>query len=167
MAIADRHQGVICLTWAQLHQDVRSLAAKLANTGPYKGIVVVARGGLAPAGILSKECNIHLLETVCIRSCETEPGSPPEARVIKTFSQDEGQGWLVLDDMAATGRTTNLLRAMLPKARIAAIYAKPPAIAKLDFFVVRVPQDAWLLFPWDAHIPTSLGGSLRSAGGGL
>ena len=166
MATADRHQGVISLTWAQLHRDVRALAAQLVNAGPFKGIVAVARGGLMPAGVLSRECNIHLVETVCIQSCE-EQGHAPEARVLKTFSQDEGLGWLVVDDMAATGRTTALLRAMLPKARIAAVYAKPRGIAHLDYFVVKVPQDAWLLFPWDAHIPapTKQGGSQRSPGG--
>jgi len=166
MGTADRRQGVISLTWAQLHQDVRSLAVQLANKGPFKGIVAVARGGLVPAGILSRECNIHLVETVCIQSCE-EHGYAPEARVLKTFSQDAGRGWLVVDDMAATGRTTALLRAMLPKARLAAIYAKEQGIAHLDYFVVKLPQDAWLLFPWDSQIPASTkkGGPHNSAGG--
>jgi xanthine phosphoribosyltransferase len=152
MGTADRHQDVITLSWAQLHRDVRSLAAQLAKHGTFKGIVAVARGGLVPAGILARECNIRLVETVCIRSCE-EQIYTPEVRVLKTFSQDAGLGWLVVDDLAATGRTADLLRAMLPEAHIAAVYAKEQGIAHIDSFAVKTQQDSWLLFPWDSRLP--------------
>ena len=151
MGTADHRQNVISLTWEQLHQDVRSLAAQLAKKGPFKGIVAVARGGLAPAGILARECNIRLVETVCIQSCE-EQIYAPEAGVLKAFSQDEGLNWLAVDDMAATGRTAALLRAMLPKAHIAAVYAKEQGIACIDSFAVMLPQDSWLLLPWDSQL---------------
>jgi xanthine phosphoribosyltransferase len=134
-----------------LHQDVRSLAARLAKMGPFKGIVAVARGGLVPAGILARECGIRLVETVCIHSCE-EDLYAPEAKVLKTFSRDAGLGWLVVDDMAATGRTAALLRAMLPKAHIAAVYAKEQGMAHIDSFAVSLPQDSWLLPPWDSQV---------------
>jgi len=152
MGTADRHQDVITLTWAQVHRDTRILAAQLAKHGPFKGIVAVARGGLVPAGILARECDIRLVETVCIRSCE-EQIYAPEAKVLKTFSQDAGLGWLVVDDMAATGRTAALLRAMLPQARIAVVYAKEQGMAHIDSFAVHMPQDSWLLFPWDSRLP--------------
>ena len=151
MAIADRRQNVIRLSWAQLHQDVRNLAVQLAKKGPFHGLVAVARGGLVPAGILARECGIRLVETVCIHSCEEELYAP-EARVLKTFSRDEGLGWLVVDDMAATGRTAALLRAMLPKAHIAAVYAKEQGMAYIDSFAVPLPQDSWLLPPWDSQV---------------
>jgi len=151
MATADRRQNVISLTWAQLYQDVRSLALQLAGKGPFKGIVAVARGGLVPAGILARECDIRLVETACIQSCE-EQIYAPEAKVLKPFSQDAGLGWLAVDDMAATGRTAALLRAMLPKAHIAAVYAKEQGMPHIDSFAVPVPQDAWLLFPWDSRL---------------
>ena len=155
MGTADRRQGVISLSWAQLHQDVRKLAAQLVKKGTFKGIVAVARGGLVPAGILARECNIRLVETVCIQSCE-EHIYAPEACVLKIFSQDEGLGWLVVDDMAATGRTAALVRAMLPKAHIAVVYVKEQGMASIDSFAVTVPQDSWLLLPWDPqlHVPS-------------
>jgi xanthine phosphoribosyltransferase len=162
MGTADRHQDVITLTWAQVHRDVRILAAQFAKTGPFKGIVAVARGGLVPAGILARECNIRLVETVCIRSCE-EQIYAPEAKVLKTFSQDAGLGWLVVDDMAATGRTAALLRAMLSKAHIAAVYAKEQGIVYIDSFAVKTPQDSWLLFPWDARLPMRAEPAKKSA----
>jgi xanthine phosphoribosyltransferase len=162
MGTADRHQDVITLSWTQLHRDVRSLAAQLAKHGTFKGIVAVARGGLVPAGILARECYIRLVETVCIRSCE-EQSYAPEARVLKTFSQDAGLGWLAVDDMAATGRTAALLRAMLPEAHIAAVYAKEQGIAHIDSFAVKTPQDSWLLFPWDSQLPLPPESAKKSA----
>jgi xanthine phosphoribosyltransferase len=162
MATADRRQNVISLTWAQLHQDVRSLALPLAGRGPFKGIVAVARGGLVPAGILAKECDIRLVETVCIQSCE-EQVYAPEAKVLKTFSQDAGLGWLAVDDMAATGRTAALWRAMLPKAHIAAVYAKEQGMAHIDSFAVTVPQDSWLLLPGDSRLRTPSRHAKKSA----
>jgi xanthine phosphoribosyltransferase len=154
MGTADRRQNVISLTWAQLHQDVRSLALQLAKKGPFKGIVAVACGGLVPAGILARACHIRLVETVCLQSGQEQTGQSID-KVLKAFSpdKDEGEGWLVVDDMAATGRTAALLRAMLPKAHIAAVYAKEQGIAQIDSYSVEVPQDAWLLFPWDSQLP--------------
>lgn len=153
MGTADRRQNVLTITWTQLHQDVRKLAAALVNasSSPFKGIVAVARGGLVPAGILAKECSIRLVETVCIGSCD-ERVYAPEAQVFKTFSRDEGLGWLVVDDLAATGRTAALLRTMMPKAHIAVLYAKAQGIPYVHSFVAEVPQDAWLLFPWDSQL---------------
>jgi len=155
MGTADRRQNVISLTWAQVHQDVRSLALQLAKKGSFKGIVAVARGGLVPAGILAKECHIRLVETVCIQSCEKQLLAA-EAKVLKAFSQDAGLGWLVVDDMTATGRTAAMLRVMLPKAHIAVVYAKEQGIAHIDSFAVEMPQESWLLFPWDPQLPAPL-----------
>ena len=153
MGTADRRQNVISLSWAQLHQDARSLALQLAKK-TFKGIVAVACGGLVPAGILAKECRIGLVETVCIQS--EKQLLAPEVKVLKAFSQDSGLGWLVVDDMAATGSTAALLRAMLPKAHIAVVYAKEQGIPRVDSFAVEVPQDSWLLFPWDPQLPAPL-----------
>ena len=152
MGTADRRQNVISLTWEQLHQDVRSLALQLAKKGTFKGIVAVACGGLVPAGILAKAFQIRLVETVCLQSGQEQAGLSGD-KVLKDFRQDEGHGWLVVDDMTATGRTAALLRAMLPKAHIAAVYAKEQGIAQIDSYSVVVPQDAWLLFPWDSQLP--------------
>ncbi len=149
MGTADRSRSVLTVTWQILHQDVRKLATLLAPYN-FKGIVAVARGGLVPAGILAKECNIRLVETACIGSCD-ERVHAPEARVIKAFSRDEGKDWLVVDDMTATGRTAALLRTMLPKAHIAVLYAKAQGMPQVHSYVAEVPQDSWLLFPWDSQ----------------
>jgi hypothetical protein len=38
------------VSWSELHRDAKALAWRLADRGPFKGLVVVTRGGMVPAG---------------------------------------------------------------------------------------------------------------------
>ncbi|GBD41676.1 Xanthine phosphoribosyltransferase [bacterium HR39] len=134
------------VSWDELHRDARALAWRLASLGPFRGIVAIARGGLVPAHIVARELDIRLVDTVCIASYEhTERG---EVRVLKGVEGD-GEGWLIVDDLVDTGRTGRVVRAMLPKAHFATVYAKPEGREAVDTFVTEVSQDTWILFPWD------------------
>ncbi|MCX7630660.1 MAG: xanthine phosphoribosyltransferase, partial [Geminicoccaceae bacterium] len=44
-----------------------------------------------------------------------------------------------------------IVRAMLPKAHFATVYAKPAGRPIVDTFVTEVSQDTWILFPWDTE----------------
>jgi len=63
----------------------------------------------------------------------------------------DGTGFLIVDDLVDTGATARVVRAMLPKAHFACIYAKPAARDEVDTFVTEVSQDTWILFPWDTE----------------
>jgi xanthine phosphoribosyltransferase len=41
------------------------------------------------------------------------------------------------------------VRARLPKAHFATVYAKPAGRPSVDSFITEVSQDTWILFPWD------------------
>ncbi len=141
-----RHQRFFPVSWDELHRDARALAWRLAELGPFHGIVAVARGGLVPAHIVARELDIRLVDTVCVASYEeTRQG---ELRVLKSVAGD-GAGWLVVDDLVDTGRTGRVLREMLPRAHFATVYAKPAGRPVVDTFVTEVSQDTWILFPWD------------------
>jgi len=45
--------------------------------------------------------------------------------------------------------TARAVRALLPKAHFATIYAKPAGRPLVDTFVTEVSQDTWIYFPWD------------------
>ena len=62
---------------------------------------------------------------------------------------DQGDGWLIVDDLVDTGVTAKAVRALLPKAHFATIYAKPNGRPMVDTFITEVSQDTWILFPWD------------------
>ena len=63
----------------------------------------------------------------------------------------DGSGWLVVDDLVDTGTTARIVRALLPKAHFATVYAKPQGRPQVDTFVTEVSQDTWILFPWDTE----------------
>lgn len=141
------------VSWDQFHRDARALAWRLSGKAEkYHAIVCITRGGLVPAAIISRELNIRVIETVSIASYHdyTEQG---ELKVLKPVSpsllENEGEGVLIVDDLTDTGKTAAIVRAMMPKAHFATVYAKPKGVPLVDSFVTEVSQDTWIYFPWD------------------
>jgi xanthine phosphoribosyltransferase len=66
-----------------------------------------------------------------------------------TLRANGGEGVLIIDDLTDTGKTAAVVRAMIPKAHFAAVYAKPKGRPLVDTFVTEVSQDTWIYFPWD------------------
>ena len=144
------------VSWDQFHRDARALAWRLAGlNGNWKAIVCITRGGLVPAAIISRELGIRMIETVCVASYH-EYVEQGELDVIKEVSpsliEDEGSGLLIVDDLTDTGKTAAVVRAMMPKAHFATIYAKPKGRPLVDTFVTEVSQDTWIYFPWDTGL---------------
>jgi xanthine phosphoribosyltransferase len=141
------------VSWDQFHRDARALAWRLADNGQeWRAMVCITRGGLVPAAIVSRELNIRMIETVCIASYH-DYDTQGQMRVLKGISpeiaRDGGEGVLIVDDLTDTGKTAAEVRAMLPKAHFAAVYAKPKGRPLVDTFVTEVSQDTWIYFPWD------------------
>ena len=141
------------VSWDQFHRDARALAWRLAGfRSDWKAIVCITRGGLVPAAIIARELGTRLIETVCVASYHdySEQG---ELKVLKdvtpTLLVDEGDGILIVDDLTDTGKTAGIVRAMLPKAHFATVYAKPKGRPLVDTFITEVSQDTWIYFPWD------------------
>jgi xanthine phosphoribosyltransferase len=141
------------VSWDQFHRDARALAWRLADNGQeWRAMVCITRGGLVPAAIISRELNIRMIETVCIASYH-DYDTQGQMKLLKGISpeiaRDGGEGVLIVDDLTDTGKTAAEVRAMLPKAHFAAVYAKPKGRPMVDTFVTEVSQDTWIYFPWD------------------
>ncbi|GHD08694.1 xanthine phosphoribosyltransferase [Tianweitania populi] len=141
------------VTWDQFHRDARALAWRLsAHKDQWKAIVCITRGGLVPAAVIARELGIRVLETVCVASYH-DYKDQGEMQVLKEISpalrENEGADVLIVDDLTDTGKTAAVVRAMLPKAHFAAMYAKPMGRPLVDTFVTEVSQDTWIFFPWD------------------
>ncbi|HKH80433.1 MAG TPA: xanthine phosphoribosyltransferase [Methylovirgula sp.] len=140
------------VSWDQFHRDARALAWRLAETGSYAMIVAIARGGLVPAAIVARELDLRVIECVSVVSYrnEVQEGIP---KIVKPIALDivrgEGAGVLVIDDLVDTGATMSVVRALLPKAHFACVYAKPLGRPHVDTFMTEVSQDTWIYFPWD------------------
>jgi xanthine phosphoribosyltransferase len=141
------------VSWDQFHRDARALSWRLSGAGEkWDAIVCITRGGLVPAAILARELDIRRIDTVCIASYH-DYTTQGEMQVLKEITSDiletEGQGILIVDDLTDTGKTAGIVRAMLPKAHFATVYAKPKGRPLVDTFVTEVSQDTWIFFPWD------------------
>lgn len=134
------------VSWEELHRDSRALAWRLLEKGPWQGLIAITRGGMVPATVVARELDIRLIDTVCISSYDDR--SQGKINVLKRADGD-GEGWLIVDDLVDTGVTAKAVRAMLPKAHFATVYAKPAGRPLVDTFVTEVSQDTWILFPWD------------------
>lgn len=138
------------VTWDQLHRDARALAWRLIERGPFTGIVAVTRGGLIPAAIIARELECRLIESVSVLTYEEEERGTPSVIKHPAVAGD-GTGYLIVDDLVDTGATARVVRALLPRAHFAAVYAKPAGRPLVDSFITEVSQDTWILFPWDTE----------------
>jgi xanthine phosphoribosyltransferase len=151
-------QKAFPVSWDQFHRDARALAWRLAAAGPFSAIVCVTRGGLVPAAIVARELNLRLIETVCLASYhdyKTKGGLEVLKGVadsIVGIGGGEGDGVLIVDDLVDTGQTAQIVRAILPRAHFAAVYAKPLGRPLVDTFITEVSQDTWIYFPWDTGL---------------
>ena len=145
------------VSWDQFHRDCRALAWRLSEIGPFSAMVTVTRGGLVPAAIVARELSIRVIETVSIASYHGEVGASETGQgaavVLKGMASEiaagQGDGILVVDDLVDTGQTARVMRELLPRAHVAAVYAKPLGRPLVDTFVTEVSQDTWIYFPWD------------------
>ena len=145
------------VSWDQFHRDARALAWRLTDAGPFEAIVCITRGGLVPAAIVARELGIKLIETVCVSSYTGT--SQGDLRILKNVAADvvglgAGQGARVLlvDDLVDTGKTAKVVREIVPRARLATVYAKPMGRPLVDTFITEVSQDTWIYFPWDTGL---------------
>ena len=138
------------LTWDEISLHAQSLALKLADKGPWKGVVAITTGGMVPACIIARHLKIKHIETLCISSYDDQ--SQRKATVIKGVeSAGDGAGWLVVDDLSDTGNTFRTARELMPKAHYAAIYAKPAGESAVDTYIMSVSTDTWIHFPWETN----------------
>ena len=143
-------QHYYTVTWDQLHRDAKALAWRLIGKGPFKGVVAITRGGLIPAAIVARELEIRVIESVSVVTYDEEKKGAPVVAKLPAAAGD-GAGWLLIDDLVDTGTTARVVRALLPKAHFATVYAKAAGKPLVDDFVTEVSQDTWILFPWDTE----------------
>ena len=141
------------VSWDQFHRDARALAWRLSGSRQdWRAVVCITRGGMVPAAIVARELGVRVIETVSIASYH-DYTSQGELAVLKEVSpqllENDGEGILIIDDLTDTGKTAAIVRAMMPKAHFATVYAKPKGRPLVDTFVTEVSQDTWIYFPWD------------------
>ncbi len=143
----------LTVSWDEFHRDAKALADRLVPAGPWRGIVAISRGGLVPATIIARALNIRVVETVSVVAYDQfamgeEALGEPKVTKLPDFAGD-GEGFLIIDDLVDTGTTARVVRALLPKAYFACVYAKPAGRGLADDVLKEVSQDTWIVLPWE------------------
>ena len=147
------HEKGFHVSWDQHHRDARALAWRLQGEAPeggWRAVVAITRGGMAPAMIVARELDIRTVDTISVKSYDHQTQAEP--RIIKSPDSGivgDGTGVLIVDDLVDTGRTLEVVRATMPRAHVATVYAKPMGRGQVHTFVTEVSQDTWIFFPWD------------------
>lgn len=139
------------VSWEEVKVFSQALSLKLHDK-KWKGIVCVTGGGLTPTYLLSKLLGISLILTFCIKSYRQ--GKQLEESTIYHVPEieNEGEGWLIVDALADSGRTFEIIRKYFPKACYAVLFAKPKSMGVVDFYVEEVPQEQWIELPWEQMV---------------
>lgn len=160
-------------SWDQIYSFLIELADRIRASG-FKpdAIVGVARGGWAPARVLSDLLDIQNLASVKVefyvgvglrakKPVITQPVSIPLVK-LKV---------LVVDDIADSGESLRLLRSTFVKqgaseVRAATIYRKPWGRFDVDYWAKET--SSWVIFPWEVYESIkALGGRMLREGRSL
>jgi hypoxanthine phosphoribosyltransferase len=143
--------------------DVERMVGRLLRTLPrhYDTILVIARGGMVPACLISERANIRDILCAAIVLYDGEERSAPEP-VFVQFPEDrhvQGRRILVVDDVWDSGSTVVAVRDRLRRAGarvdVCVLHYKPgrsrfPGDGP-DFYAEKT--DAWIVYPWDPANP--------------
>ena len=157
------------LTYELFGEGVRELARQVAESGFEPDILLgISRGGLLPAGALAYALDVKNLFTISVEfytgvdsRLDVPVMLPP---FLDAHDLDEAQV-LVVDDVADTGKTLELVQAFcaghVSAARTAVLYEKPRSSLRPDYAWRQT--DRWIDFPWSAADgaapPTLVGGA--------
>lgn len=144
---------LLAISWDQFHRDAQALAARVQDAGPFDAMVAITRGGLVAAAIVARVLRIRVIETVGVVSYDrTTQGEVTIVKAIAPEIAAMGRRLLIVDDLVDSGTTMQVVRALCPGAHVATVYAKPKGRALADTVLSEVPQDTWIVFPWEEGV---------------
>ena len=140
------------VSWAEVHRDSKYLVRKLMPHGPWKGVIALTRGGLVPAAIIAREMDIRIVDTLSIPTYDDQlKGTLKVFKAPNQAISEQGEGWLLIDDLVDTGTTAKEALRLLPKVHFSTVYAKPQGLSYVNTYSHDVEQDVWVFFPWDTE----------------
>lgn len=149
------------LTWDLFGEAGRALAQQVADDGYRPDVVLaIARGGLLPAGAVSYALgskNVFAMNVEFYTGVDQRLAMPVVLPPVLDVVDIQGASVLVVDDVADTGRTLQLVLDFcadhVREVRTAVIYEKPQSLVRCEYVWRRT--DRWIDFPWSAQPPVT------------
>jgi hypoxanthine phosphoribosyltransferase len=149
------------LTWSGFGEGIRDLACQVADSGYRPDVILaIARGGLIPAGSLGYALSVKNTYVMNVeyytgvdQRLEVPVFLPPHLDLMGV----EDKHFLVVDDVADTGHTLQMVRdfcaGKVAEVRSAVVYEKPRSVIRCDYVWKRT--DRWIEFPWSSQRPVA------------
>jgi uncharacterized protein len=158
-ALVRKGRGLIereVLSWPEFGVAARELAQQVVDSGYEPDVILaIARGGLIPAGAVAYALDLHNVATVNVEfytGVEQRMELPIMLPPVLDVTDIAGATLLVVDDVADTGKTLELVRRFAAEhvsaVRAAVIYEKPQSVVKCDYVWRRTQK--WVDFPWSS-----------------
>lgn len=154
------------LSWARIVKFAKSLSG-LVKDSDYKIdiAVAIARGGFVPARILSDYLSIRNLTAIKVEHWGIAATETEKAVLKYPLNADiKDINVLLVDDITDTGDTLRVsleyLKSFKPKEiRTAVLIHKTCSVVTPDYFVRKVEEWKWIIFPW--HLWEDLTGFVK------
>ena len=147
------------VSWTDVGRLVATLLGRLPRD--YDNILVITRGGMVPACLISERTGIRNILCAAVVFYEGSKQKYAEPMFVQ-FPDDshvKGRRVLVIDDVWDTGSTIvavrDRLRAAGATTQVCVLHYKPGrnkfAGDKPDYYGEET--DAWIVYPWDPDLP--------------
>lgn len=117
----------------------------------FDSILAIGRGGFAIAGYVANHLNIRAVGSVTLGSYD---GTAKVSEITEIIPVSDGivdsPRLLIVDELVDGGHTMRWLREKFPKAFLSVVYAKPNGKKSVDYFQEEIPQEEWIVYPWEA-----------------
>ena len=146
------------LSWAAVESACRSLAEDIRtqNAGDKFGcIVAIAKGGLIPAVLVNDFLGYNIpIYSVHVSSYHSEDRRQSEITFRTQLAADYAMAGtaLIIDDIADSGETMKAIpvcRDHPNNCFKAVLVTKPRGEPFVNAYSILVPQDWWVIFPWE------------------
>tara|TARA_A100001391_G_scaffold160143_1_gene118726 strand:- start:416 stop:853 length:438 start_codon:yes stop_codon:yes gene_type:complete len=143
---------VLKFSFDEINVMSRLLASRVKNCN-FTSVLGIARGGLIPATVISYELDVPLLTCGVSSYNNKEKNELNITQDIKIDSLPKDSNLLIVDDICDTGETIQWLSNRLTLGGVkhtkVCVFTKPKHTKYLDHYASVVPEDKWIVFPWE------------------
>jgi len=143
---------MLYVSWEEVEQMCRGNAERIKNEFKPDLILGIARGGLAPARIMSDLLDVKTVFIVCAELYKNI-GKTGNLKIKQDYPKNalKGKRVLIVDDVSDTGKTLSEIKGMVGKealeVRVATLHYKPHSIFKPDYYSQSTSD--WVVYPWE------------------
>ena len=143
------NKNFVKISW----EDIDNYSVQLANrvrplieNKQITRLCAITRGGLIPAALLARELDLRYIDTICVKSYDNTESQ--EMQVLKMI-EGRSDDLLIVDEIAETGKTIEIIRKYLPDAVFVSLFATAEGKKHVDFYEATKEDNDWFIFPWE------------------